>query len=108
MLIISSAVECRKVLSLFWSLSFLSLASASASCNKEDFLAHIAEGSSSCRSCYFPSQSGNVPPSSSPLDLSNKWVYFAGDSTLRQFYGEFYGIIHRTQVLPACLYEASC
>ena len=31
------------------------------------------------------------------MDMSHLWFYFHGDSTLRQLWGEFYSIIHKTQ-----------
>lgn len=33
-----------------------------------------------------------------PMDFSKQWIYFHGDSTLRQVYGEFYSVVHKTQV----------
>lgn len=65
------------------------------------FIEHTPEGVAPCKTCFFPTY-----PHVADLDLAkypkadftDKWIYFAGDSTLRQFFGEFYGIIHRTQV----------
>lgn len=74
------------------------------------FLEHVPEGVTPCKTCFFPT----YPHVESldlatyrPNDFTNKWIYFSGDSTLRQVYGEFYGIIHRTQVQRwplLCLY----
>ena len=55
----------------------------------------------SCKTCFVPRVGHNntLKPADYPkVDLSDNWLYFAGDSTLRQLYGEFYGIIHRSTV----------
>lgn len=54
-----------------------------------------------CRTCFFPTY-----PYVDAIDLSaykstdfsNQWVYFLGDVTVRQMYGEFAAIVHRSQV----------
>ena len=54
-----------------------------------------------CQTCLFPTY-----PHISAIDLatyqymdfSNQWVYFLGDMTMRQMYGEFTAILHRMQV----------
>ena len=35
------------------------------------------------------------------MDFSNKWVYFLGDVTVRQMYGELAAIVHKAQVKAA-------
>ena len=73
-------------------------------CNMTFFLEHIGKGVSNCPTCYFPIANSLSPADYEPLDFSNKWVYFAGDSTLRQFYGEFVGVLLQKQVgCPPCL-----
>jgi hypothetical protein len=71
---------------------------AAKDCNMSVFLAHVGKGVSSCKSCYFPIADSLTPSEYEPLDFTNKWVYFAGDSTLRQFYGEFVGVLLQKQV----------
>lgn len=54
-----------------------------------------------CSNCLFPT----YPYASSinvkaypPMDFSDTWVYFLGDVTVRQIYGEFAAIVHNAQV----------
>lgn len=54
-----------------------------------------------CSTCFFPTYPGieAISPAAYKLmDFSNKWVYFFGDVTVRQMYGEFAAIVHRAQV----------
>ena len=54
-----------------------------------------------CPTCFFPTYPGieAIKPAAYKLmDFSNKWVYFFGDITVRQMYGEFAAIVHRAQV----------
>ncbi len=93
-------------------LCFLLLLYASASaaaeqplCDMSPFTEQAPEGVAPCKTCFFPTypdiQSLDLTKYK-PVDFTNQWIYFAGDSTLRQVYGEFYGIIHRTQVRAHC------
>jgi hypothetical protein len=54
-----------------------------------------------CPTCFFPTYPGIEAINLAAyklMDLSNKWVYFSGDVTVRQMYGEFAAIVHRAQV----------
>ncbi len=65
------------------------------------FIEQTPEGVAPCKTCFFPTFPGinSLDLAKYPAqDFTNQWIYFSGDSTLRQVYGEFYGIIHRTQV----------
>lgn len=70
-------------------------------CDMSPFTEQTPEGVPPCKTCFFPTypviESLDLSKYK-PVDFTNQWIYFAGDSTLRQVYGEFYGIIHRTQV----------
>ena len=54
-----------------------------------------------CATCLFPTYPGlesiNVA-AYKQIDFSNKWVYFLGDISIRQMYGEFAALVHRAQV----------
>ena len=87
------------------------------SCNKEQFLAHLDKGMSSCHTCYFPANGSMNPSEYGTIDFSNKWIYFAGDSTLRQVWGQFKAVLEEAQVqnppgkapflhMRPCLHEA--
>ena len=70
-------------------------------CDLEPFIERSIDGLPPCKTCFFPTYPDidkiNVSHYK-PLDLSHEWIYFHGDSTLRQVYGEFYSIVHKTQV----------
>lgn len=66
-----------------------------------------------CSNCLFPT----YPYASSinvtaypPMDFSDTWMYFLGDVTVRQIYGEFAAIVHNAQVrhLSPCSRMKSC
>lgn len=70
-------------------------------CDLSPFLEQNPEGTLLCKTCFYPtypSLSDFDLAAYKPMDFSKQWIYFHGDSTLRQVYGEFYGIIHKTQV----------
>lgn len=70
-------------------------------CNLEPFIEENLNGITPCKTCFFPAypRINDIKLDAyKPMDFSNQWVYFHGDSTLRQVYGEFYSIIHKTQV----------
>lgn len=54
-----------------------------------------------CSSCLFPTypyaSSINVT-AHPPMDFSDTWVYFLGDVSVRQIYGEFAAIVHNAQL----------
>lgn len=83
----------------------LRLAAAVKTCDLDAL--HLAYGQpTSCKTCFIPrvGHNNSLNPADYPkVDLSDNWLYFAGDSTLRQLYGEFYGIIHRSQVRPGAM-----
>lgn len=70
-------------------------------CDLQPFIEQSLDGIEPCKTCFFPSYPGinsiNLD-AYKPMDFTEQWIYFHGDSTLRQVYGEFYGIIHKTQV----------
>lgn len=69
-------------------------------CDMSPFIEQTPEGVAPCKTCFFPTYPGinSLELAKYPAqDFTNQWIYFSGDSTLRQVYGEFYGIIHRTQ-----------
>lgn len=75
-------------------------------CDLSPFTEQTPEGVEPCKSCFFPTYPGlnSFELAKYPAqDFDNQWIYFSGDSTLRQVYGEFYGIIHRTQVCACSL-----
>lgn len=54
-----------------------------------------------CKGCLFPTYPGLTgiqPERVRLLDLRDKWIYFLGDVTLRQMYGEFAALVHTSQV----------
>lgn len=54
-----------------------------------------------CPTCFFPTYPGidQIDVDAYPqADFSNQWVYFLGDVTVRQMYGEFAAWVHRAQV----------
>ena len=54
-----------------------------------------------CQTCLFPTYphiSAVDLAAYEYMDFSNQWVYFLGDLTVRQMYGEFAAILHRMQV----------
>lgn len=54
-----------------------------------------------CPTCFFPTYPGidRINVDAYPqADFSNQWVYFLGDVTVRQMYGEFAAWVHRAQV----------
>ena len=54
-----------------------------------------------CRTCFFPTYpyvDAIDLAAYKPTDFSNQWVYFLGDVTVRQMYGEFAATMHRSQV----------
>ena len=54
-----------------------------------------------CQTCFFPTYPyvDAIDFNAYKLtDFSNKWVYFLGDVTVRQMYGEFAATVHRSQV----------
>ena len=70
-------------------------------CDLQPFIEQSLDGTEPCKTCFFPAYPGinslNLD-AYKPMDFTEQWIYFHGDSTLRQVYGEFYGIIHKTQV----------
>ncbi len=75
-------------------------------CDLSPFIEQTPEGVAPCKTCFFPTYPGinSLDLAKYPAqDFTNQWIYFSGDSTLRQVYGEFYGIIHRTQVCACSL-----
>ena len=71
-------------------------------CDLQSFIEHNLKGVEPCRTCFFPSFPGinsiNLDAHKS-MDFTGKWIYFHGDSTLRQVYGEVRGIIEEKEVL---------
>ena len=70
-------------------------------CDLQPFIEQSLDGIAPCKTCFFPSYPGINSidlDAYKPMDFTEQWIYFHGDSTLRQVYGEFYGIIHKTQV----------
>ena len=54
-----------------------------------------------CQTCFFPTYpyvDAIDLAAYTPTDFSNQWVYFLGDVTVRQMYGEFAATVHRSQV----------
>ncbi|CAK0784612.1 hypothetical protein CVIRNUC_007816 [Coccomyxa viridis] len=54
-----------------------------------------------CRTCFFPTYpyvDAIDLAAYKPTDFSNQWVYFLGDVTVRQMYGEFAATMHRSQL----------
>ena len=54
-----------------------------------------------CPTCLFPTYpgiNGIDVAAYKQTDFSNQWVYFLGDVTVRQMYGEFAALVHRAQV----------
>ena len=82
-------------------------------CDLQPFIEQSLDGIEPCKTCFFPSYPGidsiNLD-AYKPMDFTEQWIYFHGDSTLRQVYGEFYGIIHKTQValFPKVKVKAAC
>lgn len=104
----SPAAQAPQQLLCFLLLLLYASASAAAEqslCDMSPFTEQTPEGVAPCKTCFFPTypdiQSLDLTKYK-PVDFTNQWIYFAGDSTLRQVYGEFYGIIHRTQVRAHC------
>ena len=57
-----------------------------------------------CTTCLFPTYPGleSIDVATyKQMDFSDKWVYFLGDISIRQMYGEFAALVHRAQVRPA-------
>ena len=70
-------------------------------CDLEPFLERSIDGIPPCKTCFFPTypQINNINVSDyKPMDMSQQWFFFHGDSTLRQYWGEFYSLVHKTQV----------
>ena len=54
-----------------------------------------------CPTCFLPTYPGLASidvAAYKQMDFSNQWVYFLGDITIRQMYGEFAALVHRAQV----------
>ena len=66
------------------------------------FIEHNLKGVKPCKTCFFPSFPGinsiNLD-AYKPMDFTGEWIYFHGDSTLRQVYGEVRGIIDEKEVV---------
>lgn len=82
-------------------------------CDMSPYREQAPEGVAPCKTCFFPTYPGINSldlTNHQAQDFTNQWIYFSGDSTLRQVYGEFYGIIHQTQVCATCTddYIADC
>ena len=59
-----------------------------------------------CPTCFFPTYpyiDAIDLAAYKPTDFSNQWVYFLGDVTVRQMYGEFAATVHRSQVSSTAL-----
>lgn len=59
-----------------------------------------------CATCLFPTYPyiNSLDLSAYPsMDFTDRWIYFLGDVTVRQIYGEFAAIVHRAQVIYAIL-----
>ena len=70
-------------------------------CDLEPFLERSVDGLPPCKTCFFPTYPhiNNINVSDyKPMDMSHQWFFFHGDSTLRQYWGEFFSFIHKTQV----------
>lgn len=82
-------------------LLFTTESAEQALCDISPYIEQTPEGIAPCKTCFFPRY-----PGINSLDLTNypahdfkdQWIYFSGDSTMRQVYGEIYGIVHRTKV----------
>ena len=54
-----------------------------------------------CQTCLFPTYphiNAIDVAAYNHIDFSNQWVYFLGDVTVHQMYGEFSAILHRAPV----------
>ncbi len=79
-------------------------------CDLEPFLERSVDGLPPCKTCFFPTypQINSINVSEyKPMDMSNQWFFFHGDSTLRQYWGEFYSLVHKTQVCACTSVEYS-
>jgi hypothetical protein len=83
-----------------------STAAADSVCDPKPFAPFqvISGTAETCPTCLFPT----YPYASSidvaaypPMDFTDTWIYFLGDVTVRQIYGEFAAIVHNAQVRPA-------
>ena len=62
-----------------------------------------------CQTCFFPTYPyvDAIDLSAyKPMDFSKQWVYFLGDVTVRQMYGEFTATVHRSQVSNTATLES--
>ena len=54
-----------------------------------------------CKTCIFPNSAATASSTHQPgvtLDFTDKWIYFLGDVTLRQVYGEVAAAVANAQV----------
>ena len=71
-------------------------------CDLQPFIEHSLKGLEPCKTCLFPSFPGissiNLD-AYKPIDFTDQWIYFHGDSTLRQVYGKIRGILDEKEVV---------
>ena len=63
-----------------------------------------------CKTCLFPNSAATASSTHQPgmtLDFSDKWIYFLGDVTLRQVYGELAAAVVNAEVGWTCAYTAA-
>ena len=86
---------------------------ASGVCDPKSFAPFqvISGTAETCATCLFPSYpyASSIDVAAYPtMDFTDRWIYFLGDVTVRQIYGEFAAIVHNAQVRQALTLRLLC
>ncbi len=86
---------------------------ASGVCDPKSFAPFqvISGTAETCATCLFPTYpyASSIDVAAYPtMDFTDRWIYFLGDVTVRQIYGEFAAIVHNAQVRQALTLRLLC